>query len=36
MKHTSSRPYHLENTGSRPITAGELGWAELKLGWETA
>ena len=36
MKHTCSHPYHLENTGSRPITGSELGWAELILGWETA
>ena len=24
------------NTGSRPITAVKLDWAELVLGWETA
>ena len=35
-KHTCSRPYRLENTGSRPITAVKLDWAELVLGWETA
>ena len=29
-------PYRLENTGSRPITAVKLDWAELLLGWETA
>ena len=29
-------PYRLENTGSRPITAVKLDWAELVLGWETA
>ena len=31
-----SRQYRLENTGSRPITAVKLDWAELVLGWETA
>ena len=36
FKHTYSRPYRLENTGSRPITAVKLDWAELVLGWETA
>ena len=36
FKHTCSRPYRLENTGSRPITAVKLHWAELVLGWETA
>ena len=36
FKHTCSRPYRLENTGSRPITAVKLDWAELVLGWETA
>ena len=36
FKHTSSLPYRLENTGSRPITAVKLDWAELVLGWETA
>ena len=36
FKHTCSRPYRLENTGSRPITAVRLDWAELVLGWETA
>ena len=35
FKHTCSRPYRLENTGSRPITAVKLDWAELVLGWET-
>ena len=34
--HTCSRPYHLKTTGSRPITAVKLDWAELVLGWETA
>ena len=36
FKHTCSRPYRLENTGSRAITAVKLAWAELVLGWETA
>ena len=36
IKHTCSRTYRLENTGSRPITEVKLDWAELKLGWETA
>ena len=36
VKHRCSRPYRLENTGSRPITAVKLDWAELVLGWETA
>ena len=36
FKHTCSRPYRLENTGSRPITAVKLDWANLVLGWETA
>ena len=36
FKHTCSRPYRLENTGSTPITAVKLDWAELVLGWETA
>ena len=36
LKHTCSGPYRLENTGSRPITAVKLDWAELVLGWETA
>ena len=36
LTHTCSRPYRLENTGSRPITAVKLDWAELVLGWETA
>ena len=35
-KHRCSRPYRLENTGSRPIAAVKLDWAELVLGWETA
>ena len=35
-KHTCSRPYRLENTGSRPITAVKLDWAVLVPGWETA
>ena len=36
VKHTYSRPYRLENTGSRPITAVKLDWVELVLRWETA
>ena len=36
LTHPYSRPYHLENTRSRPITAVKLDWAELVLGWETA
>ena len=36
FKHTSSLPYRLENTGSRPMTAVKLDRAELVLGWETA
>ena len=36
FKHTRSRPYRLENTGSRRITAVKLDWADLVLGWETA
>ena len=36
LESKCSRPYRLENTGSRPITAVELDWAELVLGWETA
>ena len=36
FKHTCSRPYRLENTGSRAITAVKLDWAELVLGWEKA
>ena len=36
FKHTCSRPYRLENTGSPLITAVKLDWAELVLGWETA
>ena len=36
FKHACSRPYRLENTGSRPITVVKLDWAELVLGWETA
>ena len=35
VKQRCSRPYRLENTGSRPITAVKLDWAELILGWET-
>ena len=30
------RPYHVENTGSRPITAVKQRWAWLVLGWVTA
>ena len=36
FKHACSRSYRLENTGSRPITAVNLAWGELVLGWETA
>ena len=36
LTHTYSRPYRLENTGSRPITGVQLDWAELVLVWETA
>ena len=36
FKRTCSRPYRLENTRSRPITAVKLDLAELVLGWETA
>ena len=38
MQPTSlcQRPYHLENTGSRSITAVKQGRARLVLGWETA
>ena len=36
LLYSCSRPYRLENTGSRPITAVKLDWAELILGWETA
>ena len=36
VKHTCSRSYRLENTGSRPITAVKPNWAELVLRWETA
>ena len=31
FKHTCSRPYRLENTICRPITAVKLDWAELVL-----
>ena len=30
------RPYHVENTSSRPITEVKQHWALLVLGWETA
>ena len=30
------RPYHVENTSSRPITAVKHHWAVLVLGWVTA
>ena len=36
LMRTCSRPYRLENTGSRPTTAVKLDWTELVLGWETA
>ena len=34
--HPRQRPYHIENTSSRPITAVKQRWAWLVLGWETA
>ena len=30
------RPYHVEYTGSRPITEVKQRWARLVLGWVTA
>ena len=36
LTHPCSRPYRQQNTGSRPITAVKLDWAELVLEWETA
>ena len=30
------RPYHVENTSSRPITEVKQRWARLVLGWMTA
>ena len=36
LTHICSQPNRLENTGSRPITAVKLDWAELVLGCETA
>ena len=37
MQHNScQRPYHVENTGSRLITAVKQHWAWLVLGWVTA
>ena len=30
------RPYHVENTSSRPITEVKERWARLVLGWVTA
>ena len=30
------RPYHVENTSSRPITEVKQRWARLVLGWVTA
>ena len=30
------RPYHVENTSSRPITEVKQHWARLVLGWVTA
>jgi hypothetical protein len=29
-------PYHVERTGSRPITEVKQHWARLVLGWVTA
>ena len=34
--HSRQRPYHVENTSSRPITEVKQRWAWLVLGWETA
>ena len=30
------RPYHVENTSTRPITEVKQRWARLVLGWVTA
>lgn len=35
MHHICLRPYHRENSGSRPISEDKHGWARLVLGWET-
>ena len=34
--HLCLRPYHVENTGSRPITEVKQRRARLVLGWVTA
>ena len=34
--NTGQRPYQVENTGSRPITAVKQPWAWLVLRWVTA
>ena len=34
--HLRQRPYHVENTGSRPITEVKQRRARLVLGWVTA
>ena len=34
--YSRQRPYHVENTGSRPITEVKQRWARLVLGWVTA
>jgi hypothetical protein len=34
--HSCQGPYHVERTGSRPITEDKQHWARLVLGWVTA
>ena len=36
MRIPCQRPYHAENTSSRPIPEVKQHWARLVLGWETA
>ena len=36
LSHSRQRPYHVENTSSRPITEVKQRWARLVLGWVTA
>ena len=36
MLKNCQRPYHVQNTGSRLITAVKQRWACLVLGWVTA
>ena len=36
LLYSRQRPYHVENTSSRPITEVKQRWARLVLGWETA